>query len=120
MWPEETLQRHACTLKDSLNVNIPPEFWKQIAPDRAKWRCLNRKGADDYEATRVNVAERKRKKRKTRAKGSSSSELSFSGLTCSICNRQFRATTGLISHQRTQHEHLNNSKIKMVLLTPER
>ena len=87
--------------KDSLkDFNIPPKSWEQIALDRAKWRCLIRKGADDYETKRICEAERKCKERKARAKGSSSVS-SFSELICSICNRQFRANIGLISHQRT-------------------
>ena len=43
-WPEKTLQRHHKSL------NIPPKSWEQIALDRAKWRCLIKKKADDYEA----------------------------------------------------------------------
>ena len=59
-------KRYKDTLKASLNdFNIPPESWEQIAQDRSKWRCLIRKGADDYEAKRVY------EERKARAKGSS-------------------------------------------------
>ena len=59
--------------KDILKVslNLPPESLEQRAQDRAKWRCLIRKGADDMDQ-RVCVAERQRKERKARAKGSSS------------------------------------------------
>ena len=42
----------------------------------------------------------KRAQRKARAKASPT-ELSSSDLSCSICNRQFRAKIGLISHLRT-------------------
>ena len=84
-------KRYKDTLKVSLkDFNIPPGSWEQSAQDRAKWHCLIRKGADDYEAKRVCEAERKRKERKARAKGSSL-ESSLSKLTCSICNRQVRA-----------------------------
>ena len=76
-------KRYKDTLKVSLkDFNIPPESCEKVAQDRARWRCLIRKGADDYEAKRLNEAERTHT-RKTRAKGSS--ELSSSGLTCSIC-----------------------------------
>ena len=85
------------------NFNIPPESWEQSAQDREKWRCLIRKGADDYEAKSVCEAERKYNECKVRTKGSKS-QSSFSELTCSVCNRQFRANIGLISHQRT-HQH---------------
>ena len=61
------------TLKASLkDFNIPPESWEQIVLDRAKWRCLIRKGADDYGAMKMYEAERKRNERKARVKGSSS------------------------------------------------
>ena len=74
-------------LKASLkDFNIPTESWEQIAQNRTKWR----------EAKRISEAEQKRAQRKARA------ELSSSDLSCSICNRQFRAKIGLISHLRTQ------------------
>ena len=60
----------------------------------------SREGAGEYEAKRISEAEQKRAQRKDRAK-SSPTELSFSDLSCAICNRQFRAKTGLISHLRT-------------------
>ena len=95
-------KRYKDTLKVSpKDFNIPPECLKQSAQDRSKWRCLIRKGEDDYEAKRVCEAERKRKERKARAAGSSSGS-SFSELTCSVCKRHFTAKSGLISHQRPQ------------------
>ena len=57
-------------------------------------------GADEYEAKRISEAEQKRAQRKARAKASPT-ELCSSDLPCSICNRQFRAKIGLISHLRT-------------------
>ena len=75
--------------------------------DQTKWRCLIRRGAGDYEAKRISEAEQKRAQRKARAK-ILPTELSSSDLSCSICNRQFRATIGLISHLRT-HKHINNN-----------
>ena len=89
------------TRKASLkDFNIPTESWEQIAQDRAKWRGLIRRGASEYEVKRISEAEQKRAQRKARAKASPT-ELSCSILCCSICNRQFRARIGLISHLRT-------------------
>ena len=95
-------------IKDTLNAsledfNILTESWEQTGQNRAKWHILIRKGADDYDAKRVCKAEQKHKECKARAKGSSSeSTSSYSEFTCSICNRQFGAKIGSISHQRTQ------------------
>ena len=86
------------TLKAFLkDFNIPTELWEQIAQDRAKWRGLIRRGASEYEAKRSSEAEQKRAQCRARAKASPT-ELSCSDLYCSICNRQFRARIGLISH----------------------
>ena len=73
---------------------------EQIAQDRTKWRGLIRRGAGEYEAKRISEAEQKRAQRKARAKASPT-ELSSSDLSCSICNSQFGAKIGLISHLRT-------------------
>ena len=90
------------TLKASLkDFNIPTESWEQIAQDRTKWRGLIKWETGEYEAKRINEAEQKRAQRKARAKASPT-ELSSSDLFCSICNRQFRAKIGLISHLRTR------------------
>ena len=86
-------KRYKDTLKASLkDFNIPTESWEQIAQDRTKWRGLIRRGADEYEAKRIIEAELKHAQRKARAKASPT-ELSFSGLSCSICK--------IISHFRT-------------------
>ena len=91
-------KRYKDTLKAYLkDFNIPTESWEQIAQDRTKWRGLIRRGAGEYEAKRISDAEQKRK---ARAKASPT-ELSSSDLSCSICNRQFRAKIGLISHLRS-------------------
>ena len=84
------------SLKD---FNIPTESWEQIAQDRTKWRGLVRRGAGEYEAKRISEAEQKRAQRKARARAPT--ELSSSDLSCSICNRQFKAKIGLTSHLRT-------------------
>ena len=94
-------KRYKDTLKASLkDFNIPTELWEQIAQDRTKWRGLIKRGAGEYEAKRISEAEQKRGQRKARAKASPT-ELSSSDLSCSICNRQFKAKIGLISHLRT-------------------
>ena len=94
-------KRYKDTLKAPLkDFNIPTESWEQIAQDRTKWRGLIKRGAGEYEAKRISEAEQKRAQRKARAKASNT-ELSSSDLSCSICNRKFRAKIGLISHLRT-------------------
>ena len=86
-------KRYKDTLKASLkDFNIPTKSSLQIAQDRTKWRGLMKRGAGEYEA--------KSAQRKARAKALPT-ELSFSDISCSICNRQFRAKIGLISHLRT-------------------
>ena len=94
-------KRYKDTLKASLkDFNIPTESWEHFAQDHTKWRGLIRRGAEEYEAKRISKAEQKRAQWKARAKASPT-ELSSSDLSCSICNRQFRAKIGLISHLRT-------------------
>ena len=94
-------KRYKDILKASLkDFNVPTESWEQIAQDQTKWRGLIRRGAGEYKAKRISEAEQKHAQQKARAKASPT-ELSFSDLSCSICNRQFRAKIGLISHLRT-------------------
>ena len=97
-------KRYKDTRKASLkDFNIQTESWEQIAKDRAKWRGLIRRGASEYEAKRISKAEPKRAQPKARTKASPR-ELSCSDLSCSICNRQFRARIGLISYLRTHKQ----------------
>ena len=63
----------------------------------------HKKCAGEYETKRTNEAEQKRAQRKARAKASPT-ELSSSELSCSICNRQVRAKSGLISHLSTHKQ----------------
>ena len=94
-------KRYKDTLKASLNdFNIQTESWELITQDRTKWRGLIRRGAGEYEAKRIGETEQKHAQRKAKAKASPT-ELSSSDLSCSICNRQFRAKTGVISHLKT-------------------
>ena len=96
-------KRYKDTLKASLkDFSIPTESWEQIAQDRTKWRGLIRRGAGDYEAKRTSEAEQKRAQGKARAKASPT-ELSSSDLSCSICKRQCRVKTGLISLKHTNN-----------------
>ena len=97
-------KRYKDTLKASLkDFSIPAESWEQIAQDRAKWRGLIRRDANEYKAKRISEAEQKHAQRNARAKASPT-ELSCSDLCCSICNRQFRARIGLISHLKTHKQ----------------
>ena len=95
-------KRYKDTLKASLKVfNKQTESWEQSAQDWAKWQGLIiRRRASEYGAKRISEAEQKRAQRKARAK-ESPKELSCSDLCCSLCNRQYRARIGLISHLRT-------------------
>ena len=86
--------------KPPLKTSTYQQSREQIAQDRTKWRGLIKRGAGEYEAKRISEAEQKRAQRKARVKASST-ELSSSDLSCSICNRQFRAKIGLISHLKT-------------------
>ena len=100
-------KRYKDTLKASLkdfNILVPTESWEKTAQDQAKWRGLIRRGASEYEAKRTSKAEQKCAQCKARAKASPT-ELSCSDLCCSICNRQFRARIGLISHLRTHKQY---------------
>ena len=81
-----------------VSENIPTESWEQIAQDRTKWQGLIRRGAGEFEAKRIIEAKQKCAQRKARAKASPA-ELSSSDLSCSICNRQFRAKIGLRLHK---------------------
>ena len=80
---------------------IPMGSWEQTAQERSKWRGLINKGAALYEKKRICEAERKRRERKAKTNVPPTDSMT---LTCSTCNRQFRARIGLVSHQRT-HQH---------------
>ena len=96
-------QRNARTsLKD---FEIPMGSWEQIAQERSKWRGLVNEEAAFYE--KKSEAERKRIESKAKTNRSSAGSIT---LTCSTCNRHFRARIGLVSHQ----------EIMMVFLISER
>ena len=78
------------------NFDIPMGSWEQNAQERSKWRGLINKGAALYEGKRICEAERKRRERKAKTNGPPADSMT---LTCSTCNRQFRARIGLVSHQ---------------------
>ena len=95
-------KRYKDTLKASLkDFDIPIGSWEQTAQERSKWRGLINKGAALHEKKRICEAERKRRERKANTNGPPADSMT---LTCSTCNRQFRARIGLVSHQRT-HQH---------------
>ena len=95
-------KRYKDTLKASLkDFKIPMGSWEQTAQERSKWRGLINKGAALYEKKRICEAERKRRERKAKTNVPPADSMT---LTCSTCNRQFRARIGLVSHQRT-HQH---------------
>ena len=87
-------KRYKDTLKASLkNFGIPIESWEQTAQERSKWRCLINKGASLYEKKRICEAERKSSERKANTNGPRADSMT---LTCSTCNRQFRARICLV------------------------
>ena len=93
-------KRYKDTLKASLkDFNIPKVVGTDFTGSNKVVRP-HKRGAGEYEAKRISEADKKRAQRKARAKASPT-ELSSSDLSCSICNRQFRAKIGLISHLRT-------------------
>ena len=99
---ESALKVAKDTLKASLkDFEIPMGSWEQTAQERSKWRGLINKGAALYEKKRICEAERKRRERKAKTNVPPADSMT---LTCSTCNRQFRARIGLVSHQRT-HQH---------------
>ena len=81
------------SLKD---FDIPIGPWEQTEQERSKWRGLINNGAALYEK-RGSV----RRERKANTNGPPADSMA---LTCSTCNRQFRARIGIVSHQRT-HQH---------------
>ena len=104
-------KRYKDTLKASLkDLDIPIGSCEQTA----KWRGLINKGAALYEKKeRICEAERKRRERKANANGPPADSMT---LTCSTCNRQFRARIGLVS--TNTHEPIQ--EITMVFLISER
>ena len=101
-------QKKRCkdTPKASLkDFDIPVGSWEQTAQERSKWRGLINKGAALYEKKRICEAERKRRERKAKSNVPPAESMT---LTCSTCNRQFRARIGLVSHQHTRTHSRNN------------
>ena len=102
-------KRYKGTLKASRNMristyNVPMGSWEQTAQERSKWRGLIKNGAALCKK-RVSVKLRESEENvKPITNGPPAGAIA---LTCSTCNRQFRARIGLISlisHQRT-HQH---------------
>ena len=96
-------KRYKDTLKNSLkDFDIPMGPWEPTAQGRPKMRGLINKRAAPYEKKRFCEAERKRRERNANTNGPPADSMI---LTCSTCNRQFRARIGLVSHQKTD-QHL--------------
>ena len=111
-------KRYKDTLKASLkDFDIPIGSWEQTAQERSKWRGLIYKRAALYEKMRICEAERKRRERNANTNGPPADSMT---LTCSTCNRQFRARIGPVSHQRLTNTHEPIQEIMMVFLTSER
>ena len=92
-------KRYKDTLKASLkDFETSIGSWEHTALERSKWRGLINKGA----ATRICEAQRKHRERKANTNGPLAQSMT---MTCSTCNRQFRARIGQVSHQRT-HQHI--------------
>ena len=103
-WPEETLQRHPQSLSEGLrhtNGVLGTDCTGTIKVSRA------RQQRSSYEGKRICEAERKRRQSKAKTNGPTADSMT---LTCSTCNRQFRARIGLDSHQRT---HLDTRTLFM-------
>ena len=110
-------KRYKDTLKASLkNFDIPIGSWEQSAEERSKWRGLINKGAALYEKMIICEAERKRRERKANTNGPPADSMT---LTCSTCNRQFRARIGLVI-QKLTNTHEPIQEIMMVFLISER
>ena len=107
-------KRYKDTLKASLkDFEIPMVSWEQTAQERSKWRGLINKGAALYEKKRICEAERKRRERKAKTNVPPSDSMT---LTCSTCNRQFRARIS-----KNSPTHISTiQEIMMVFLISER
>ena len=89
---------HKASTKD---LDILMGSWEQTAQERSKWRGLFNKGAALYEEERICEAERKRRERIANTNGPPADHMT---LTCSTCNRYFKARIGLVIHQPTNKQ----------------
>ena len=96
-------KRYKDTLKTSLKEFKIPTVMGTNCTGPSEVARSHQKRCTEYEAKRIGEAEQKCGQCKARAKASPT-ELSSSDLCCSICNRQFRARIGLISHLRTHKQ----------------
>ena len=99
-------KRYNDTLRDSLkDFDIPMGPWEPTAQERSKWRGLiNKRAALFKKRKRICAAERKHRERNANTIGPPADSMI---LTCSTCNRQFRARIGLVSHQKNSPTHMN-------------
>ena len=92
-WPEETLQRHPQSLSEGFrhtNGVLGTDCTGAIKVARSHQERRERK--------RICKAKRKRRERKAKTNGPPADSMT---LTCSTCNHQFKARSGLVRHQRT-------------------
>ena len=95
---DDQKKRYKDTLKTSLeDFDISIGSWEQTAQRRSKWRGLINKGTALYEEKRICGAERKHSECIAKINGPPANSMT---LTCSTCNRQFRARIRLGSHKK--------------------
>ncbi|GFS02314.1 secretory carrier-associated membrane protein [Elysia marginata] len=82
-------------------LNIDPTLWEALAKNRPAWRRAVTKEAKTYEQQRLQAAKTKRAARKARHNCNPTPQATAPPWPCPLCNRDFRARIGLISHLRT-------------------
>ncbi|VDM02906.1 unnamed protein product [Schistocephalus solidus] len=94
-------RRYNDTLKKSLNqLQINPVTWEELAQDRPAWRRSVKTGSAIYKANRIADAKAERAVCKSQALRINTAN-ALALLTCTRCQRTFRARIGLSGHNRT-------------------
>ncbi|PIK38096.1 hypothetical protein BSL78_25071 [Apostichopus japonicus] len=86
--------------RDMKSGCIDPTNWEALAADRSKWRAAVRTAVSHREEQRGEQWEEKRKRRHHRGIPLLDNSTSFSGFTCSSCNRACGSRIGLFSHSK--------------------
>lgn len=86
--------------RDMKSGCIDPTNWEALAADRSKWRAAVRTAVRHREEQRGEQWEEKRKRRHHRGIPLPGNSTSFSGFTCSTCNRACGSRIGLFSHSK--------------------
>ena len=94
-WPDETLQRHNQSISEGFLIS--KGFGHRLHRSDKNGEASSIK-EQLYEEKKICETEGKRREHKANTYGPSAVSMI---LTCSTCNRHFRATLGLVSHQRT-------------------